>query len=57
MTQRVGLSHTHTHTHTHVHSEDGYLLQLERDLRAMLLKISVCDALLQPNPPGKLAIS
>ena len=33
-------------------SEDGYLLRLEADLRAILLKISVCDALLQPNPPG-----
>ncbi|XP_064383134.1 mitotic spindle assembly checkpoint protein MAD2B-like isoform X1 [Halichondria panicea] len=34
-------------------SNDAHLLQLERDLRAILLKISVCDALLSPIPPGK----
>ncbi|XP_064383135.1 mitotic spindle assembly checkpoint protein MAD2B-like isoform X2 [Halichondria panicea] len=32
-------------------SNDAHLLQLERDLRAILLKISVCDALLSPIPP------
>ena len=35
-----------------VSRDDGHLLRLEGDLRALLLKISVCDALLQPNPPG-----
>lgn len=42
-----------THVHTHTCSNDAHLLQLERDLRAILLKISVCDALLSPIPPGK----
>ena len=32
--------------------EDGCLVGLERELRALLLKISVSDALLQSNPPG-----
>ena len=33
--------------------EDSYLLGLEADLRSLLLKINVCDALLHPNPPGR----
>ena len=36
----------------HICSSDLYLLELEGDLRALLLKISVSDAILQPNPPG-----
>ena len=28
---------------------------LERDLRTLLLKISVSDSLLSPNPPGQLS--
>ena len=31
--------------------EDGYLLKLESELRSLLLKLSVSDALLAPNPP------
>ena len=31
--------------------EDSYLLKLESNLRSLLLKISVSDALLAPNPP------
>ena len=33
-------------------SKDEHLLQLEDDLRATLMKISVCDTSLKPNPPG-----
>jgi hypothetical protein len=35
-------------------TDDKYFFQVESSLRAFLLKISVCDAMLKPNPSGKV---
>lgn len=37
----------------HIIRKDEHLLLLEDDLQATLMKIGVCDAMLEPNPPGK----
>lgn len=38
---------------TFFRKEDPCFFNIESTLRAFLLKIGVCDAMLQPNPSGK----